>query len=95
MVRHPLLLCGRRSSIGRTPSIEPCDPGIESHLRLDLYQGFPITMHCVKGAPVCDVSSLFFIYGQKLELIKALKVLNEGFTIGLHINWLELMFRFE
>ena len=28
------------------------------------------------------------IYGQKLELIKALKVLNEGFTIGLHVNWL-------
>ena len=25
-------------------------------------------------------------YGQKLDLIKALKVLNEGFTIGLHVN---------
>ena len=28
------------------------------------------------------------LYGQKLELIKALKVLNEGFTIGLHVNLL-------
>ena len=28
----------------------------------------PITMNCVKGAPVCDVLTLFFIYGQKLEL---------------------------
>ena len=26
------------------------------------------------------------IYGQKFELIKALKVLNKEFTIGLHVN---------
>ena len=27
-----------------------------------------------------------FIYDQKLEIIRALKVLHERFTIGLHIN---------
>ena len=26
------------------------------------------------------------VYGKKLELIKALKVQNEGFTKGLHVN---------
>ena len=30
----------------------------------------------------------WWIYGKKLELIKALKVLNEGLTIGLHVNCL-------
>ena len=81
-LRHPLLLCGGRSSFGRTPTIEPCDPGIEGVISSRF--SIPITIHCVKGAPVCDVSSLVFIYGQKLELIKTLKVLNEGFTIVLH-----------
>ena len=35
---------------------------------------------------------LISIYGQKSELIKALKVLNKGFTIGLHVNCLGLVF---
>ena len=31
---------------------------------------------------VKEIVCVEVIYGQKLELIKALKVLNEGFTIG-------------
>ena len=34
-----------------------------------------------------------WLYGQKLELIKALYVLNEGITIGFHVNSLVLRVR--
>ena len=37
----------------------------------------------------CFTNTSWFVYnGQKLELIYALKVLNEGFTIWLHVHWL-------
>ena len=35
---------------------------------------------------------LISIYGQNYNVIKALKVLNKGFTIGLHVNCLGLVF---
>ena len=37
-------------------------------------------------------TKLTYTYGQKLELIKALNVLNEGVTIGEHVNWLRLVY---
>ena len=61
MLRHPLLLCRRRSTIGRTPTIEPCDPGTESRQRLDLYQGLLVPL-CQKSPCVRCCVPIFHIW---------------------------------
>ena len=55
-------------------------------------RGYKFEISCPYNHAPCQRSPCMryfvpiFIYDQKLEVIKALKVLNERFTIGLHIN---------
>ena len=56
----------------------------KSHV-MELFVGVFVLSLCLIDIAV-GIRAFVIIYGQKLELVKALKVLNEGFTIGLHVN---------